>query len=236
MASYVTIESRDGGHFSAYQSLPVHPNGGALVILHEIFGVNANIRSIVDGFADIGFVAIAPDLFWRQQAGLDLDPASEEDRARALRLLEGLDEERAVEDIEVAIEHVRNLPSSTGKVGLVGYCFGGRLAFLLSTNPAVSAAVSYYGTGIHTMLGIADQFHAKLLLHIAQDDHLCPPEAQLAIGGAMARHADQAQMMLYPGVGHAFARRGGSAYDARSAARANAATVGLLRSELAAAG
>lgn len=231
-ASTVTLTARDGGTFTAYLAVPDAPNGGAVVILQEIFGINANIRGIADDFAAAGYHAIAPDLFWRQEPGVELNPASEADRERATVLLKGTDQSLAVEDALVAAAYLRDLPAVTGKVGAVGYCLGGKLAYMLATREGIDAAVSYYGVAIQAALGEAANVRSKLLLHIAEEDHLCPPEAQEAIAEAMAAYPERIQIMRYPGVGHAFARRGGASFDAASAERADAATMALLAEEL----
>ncbi|WP_324698859.1 dienelactone hydrolase family protein [Novosphingobium sp. RL4] len=228
----VSLTAADGGSFTAYLARPSKPNGAAVVVLQEIFGINANIRGIADDFADEGFVAIAPDLFWRQEPNVELNPASESDRERATALLKGLDQQAAVADALVAASYARELPEVTGKVGAVGYCLGGKLAFLLAGEPGIDAAVSYYGVMIQAALDRVPAVRAKLLLHIAEDDHLCPPEAQQAIRVAADAAADRIEIMSYPGVGHAFARRDSQPFNASAAERADAATLALLRSEL----
>ena len=228
----VELKSKDGGTFSAYLTVPDKPNGGAVVVLQEIFGLNANIRRVVDRLAKDGYIAIAPDLFWRQEPGVQLDPSSEADRLRATALLKGLDQPLAVEDALAAADHVRQLAGATGKVGAVGYCLGGKLAYLLAMRPGIDASVSYYGVAIQAALDQIGKVRCKLLLHIAEQDHLCPGEAQAAIAAAAAPHADLISVMNYPGVGHAFARQGGATFDALSAERADKATLALLRTQL----
>ena len=123
------------------------------------------------------------------------------------------------------------LPGANGRLGAVGYCLGGKLAYLLATRPQVSAAVSYYGVIQHA-LGLADEIRAPLLIHVAEKDHLCPPEAQAAIADKLGRRENVA-IMRYPDVGHAFAWRGGQNFDAASEARADAATLDLLGAKVA---
>lgn len=230
--SWTTLKSPDGGSFSGYVAVPSEPNGAALVILQEIFGVNQNIRGIVEGFAAAGFVAIAPDLFWRQQPNVSLDPAKESDRALAMTLLSGLNEPLAVMDSVCTADHVRQLSGSGARVGCVGYCLGGKLAFLLASRPEISCAVSYYGVQIQQCLDQARTISSPLLLHIAEQDHLCPSDAQAAIIEKLRGEASLATVMSHPGVGHGFARLGGGAFDAAATERANAATLALLRETL----
>jgi carboxymethylenebutenolidase len=225
----VYVQSADGGRFAAYLAMPpAVTRTPGVVVLQEIFGVNANIRAIVDAFAAAGFIAIAPDVFWRQQAGVNLDPGRAEDRERAMGLMKGLDERLAIEDAAAAMAYVRGLPQSNGRVGAVGYCLGGKLAYLMAARTNVDAAVSYYGVQIQASLDEAARVRAPLLLHVAAEDTLCPPETQAAIAAAMAPLHDRVSIRTYPGVGHAFARRGGASFDEAAAAQADSATLGFL--------
>jgi carboxymethylenebutenolidase len=216
--------------FNAYLALASRPNGAGVVVLQEIFGVNANMRSVADDLAAAGFAAIVPDLFWRQQPGVELDPAT--DRERATSLMKGLDPDRAVQDALIAAAHLRTLENSNGKVGAIGYCMGGKLAYLLSMQQGIDTAVSYYGVAIQLSLDLIGNVRCPLLMHIAEEDHLCPPDAQRSIEQAAAKRADLIKIMRYPAVGHAFARPGGAAFSQDSAERADKATKGLLRAKL----
>ncbi len=226
------LTSADGQAFGAYLVRPDSPNGGAVVVLQEIFGINANIRAVANDLAAAGYLVIAPDLFWRQQPGIELDPSKDSDRERATALLQGLDIPLAVSDAMAAANVVRALPGASGKVGAVGYCLGGKLAYLLAAQPGIAAAVSYYGVAIQASLDKVAELKAPLLLHIAEEDHLCPPEAQKAIADAIAG-SSLVEIMSYPGVGHAFARRGGATLDPPSANRADSATMAFLARYLA---
>lgn len=226
----VQIQSVDGGEFSAYMAKPEVPNGACIVVLQEIFGVNGNIRGIVDDFAAAGYLAIAPDLFWRQAPGLQLDPASDLDRERAMTIMKDFDQSAAVEDAWAALQHAASLAGAGagGRVAAVGYCLGGKLAYLMAARCSLAAAVSYYGTGIQAALSESPNISGAILLHIAGDDHLCPPEAQAQTLAGMQVLGDLAEVVVYPGVGHAFARRGGAGYDHASAQAADAATLKFL--------
>lgn len=228
-ASTVTLTTPTGETFGAYLAQPAEPNGGGIVILQEIFGVNDSLRAAADDFAAAGFAAIVPDLFWRQQPGVELDPAT--DRERATELMTGLDVPLAIEDALLAAAHLRDLPGANGKVGAVGYCLGGKLAYLLAMQPGIEAGASYYGVAIQALLDRAGEVRGPFLLHIAEEDHLCPPEAQAAIEQAAAAHP-ALEVIRHPGVGHAFARRNSPARDEASAARADAATKQLLAANL----
>src|SRR5579863_10124633 len=163
----IQVSAAGGGEFSAYLAVPGTPNGSVLVVLQEIFGVNLNIRSIVDGFAADGYVAIAPDLFWRQESGVQLDPSREADRNKAMLLNSKLDQNQAVADAGAAIAAARSYASVTASAVAVGYCLGGKLAYLLAARGLVKAAVSYYGVGIQGALDEAANIEGRVLLHIA---------------------------------------------------------------------
>jgi len=230
VASTVTLRTESGSTFNAYLAEPKRPNGAGVVVLQEIFGVNANMRLAADALAAAGFTAIVPDLFWRQEPGVELDPAT--DRDRATELMKGLDPGLAVQDALWAANYVRMFDGANGKVGAVGYCLGGKLAYLLSMKAGIDAAASYYGVGIQGGLDQMGAVRCPLLLHVAEEDQLCPPEAQAAIEQAAGAHSKRVKVMRYPGVGHAFARRGSPVFDQQSAERADTATIELLRTHL----
>lgn len=228
-ASTVLLQTKDGP-FSAYLTRADHPKGAGVVILQEIFGVNANMRAVASAFSAKGFDAIVPDLYWRQQPDVDLDPAI--DRDRATELMKGLDTDLAVADALVAAEYLRRLDGTNGRIGAVGYCLGGKLAYMLAMMPGIDAAVSYYGVAIHAKLDQIEDVRCPLLLHLAEEDHLCPPDAQQDIEKAAAAQGEAIQVLRHPGVGHAFARLNSPAYVRASADVADAATFRLLDSAL----
>jgi len=230
VASMVTLRTEAGSSFDAYLARPERPNGAGVVVLQEIFGVNANMRSVADALAAAGFTAIVPDLFWRQQPGVELDSAA--DRERATELMKGLNLGLAVQDALWAANYVRTLDGANGKVGAVGYCLGGKLAYLLSMKAGVDAAASYYGVGIQGALDQMGAVRCPLMLHIAEEDQLCPPEAQAAIERAAEPHSNRVEVLRYPGVGHAFARLGSPVFDQQSAERADTVTSELFRTHL----
>jgi len=229
-----TIKSLDGREFGGYLSVPASAQGPGIVVLQEIFGVNDYMRSVVDWYANHGFVTICPDLFWRQQPGVELT-ADEAGRAQAMKLYQELDRAKAVEDSAAAMEFLRQHPSCNGRVAAVGFCLGGNLAYLLSTRFNPDAAVGYYGVGIENFLNEAPKLKSPLMLHIGQQDQSCPPEAQAAIHGVL----DSNQFVTiydYPGRGHAFGRPGGQTYHAGDAELANLRTLEFLTRNLLGAG
>lgn len=230
MKSQMVLIDADHGRFNAYASIPDAPSSVAVLVLQEIFGVNANIRATVDAYAYEGYAAIAPDLYWRSARDIQLDPALEDDRARAIELMKSLDHGQAAADGLAAIETLRTLVPRLDRSCAIGFCLGGSIAFSMGARCAVDASVSYYGTGIHTKLAELDGPNAQMLLHIAGEDHLCPPDAQAAIKAAAAADPDHVRYVAHPGVGHAFARIGGQTFDKQAADCANGLTLDLLRS------
>ncbi len=211
-----------------YMATPAKPNGSVLVVLQEIFGVNAYVRGVADSFAEEGYLAIAPDLFWRQEPGVQLDSTSEAGRERATALMKGFDADLAVSDAAAALSFARGQQDKDGATAAVGYCLGGKIAFLLAARGMVDAAVSYYGVGIHAVLGEVAGLTGRLLLHIAREDHLCPSDAQAEIAARLAPLGRRAQVITYPGVGHAFARRGSPIFNKDIAEKADEATLDFL--------
>ncbi len=232
-SSIITVPTSDGAACPAYLAMPARANGAAIVVLQEIFGVNANIRGIADDYAARGYLAIAPDLFWRQQPGVDLDPSDPAARDAAMALMKDLDQVLAVGDARAAARYVRSLAGDGTKVGAVGYCLGGKLAYFLAMTGDVDAAVSYYGTGIHAALDRADEVACPLLLHVAQEDNLCPPEAQQALRERFGPMRDRVTIIEHAGVGHAFARRGAPTCDVACADRADGETFAFFTRHLA---
>jgi carboxymethylenebutenolidase len=230
----IQVDIPDASAMGGYMATPSQPNGSALVVLQEIFGLNPYVRGVVDHFADAGFVAIAPDLFWRQAPGIQLDASVESDRERATALMHGLDTEEALIDARAALGFAQRGLDQAGPTFAVGYCLGGKIAFLLAARGLVDTAVSYYGVGIHAVLGEASGINGRVLLHVAQEDHLCPPQAQAEIASATSALGERAQLISYPGAGHAFARPGGSSFNADAAESADRATMAFLQGGLSA--
>jgi carboxymethylenebutenolidase len=220
----VTIKSFDGGEFSAYLSLPAGGFGPGLLVMQEIFGVNQVMREICDWYAAHGFVAICPDLFWRQEAGVDITDQTDAEWQKAFQLYQGLDEAKAVEDSAATLEFLRKHPACTGRAGGVGFCLGGNLAWLLSVRFKPDCAVGFYGVGIEKSLNEVSGLSSPLMLHVAGKDQFCPPAAQQQIHAAL----DQNPLVTihdYPEQDHAFGRPGGKHYDRASAEIANLRTL-----------
>src|SRR5689334_5208981 len=230
----ITIKSLDGGEFGGYLALPASGYGPGIVVLQEIFGVNQYLRDVADWYAAHGFVALVPDLFWRIQPGIELSDKGD-DWKRAIDLYMKIDEKKAVEDAAAALEFLRKHSSCSGCVGAIGFCMGGKLAYLLSVRYKPDCAVGYYGVGIEQSLDEAQNLASPLMLHIAELDKFCPPEAQAQIHATL----DSNRLVTlhdYAGMDHAFARIGGEHYEAASAEIANLRTLEFFVSHLAGAG
>ncbi|MBP6821367.1 MAG: dienelactone hydrolase family protein [Acidobacteria bacterium] len=219
-----TINSFDGGQFDAYLALPSGNFGPGIVLLQEIFGVNQEMRRIADWYAERGFVVLCPDLFWRQQPGIQLTDQTDAEWQRAFELYKGLDEAKAVDDAGAALEVLRNHPACNGKVGAVGFCLGGKLAYLIATRYAPDCSVGYYGVGIENALDEMANLKGNLMLHIAELDQFCPAEAQSKIHAALNQNAN-VTIHDYAGQDHAFARVGGAHFNAAAAELANLRTL-----------
>ena len=229
-----TIKSFDGREFDGYLAIPASGYGPGIVVLQEIFGVNHYVRSVADWYASHGFVALCPDLFWRIEPGIELADKGD-DWNRAIQLYQAIDEEKAVEDSAAAVEFLRRSSLCNGRVGAVGFCMGGNLAYLLSARFKPDCAVGYYGVSIEKRLDEAENLSSPLLLHIAKNDKFCPPEAQAQIHAALDGNP-RVTIYDYEGMDHAFGRPGGEHYDAAAAELANLRSLEFFVNNLAGAG
>lgn len=220
----ITINSFDGGQFDAYLALPPGNFGPGIVLLQEIFGVNQEMRRIADWYAARGFVVLCPDLFWRQQPGIQLTDQTDAEWQRAFELYKGLDEAKAVDDAGAALEVLRNHPACNGKAGAVGFCLGGKLAYLIATRYSPDCSVGYYGVGIENALAEIANLKGNLMLHIAELDQFCSAEAQAKIHAAFGQNVN-VTIHDYAGQDHAFVRVGGAHFNAASAELANLRTL-----------
>jgi len=228
----IKIKAFDGGEFDGYLAMPASGYGPGVVVLQEIFGINQYLRDVADWYAAHGFVALVPDLFWRIQPGIELTDKGD-DWKRAIELYQQIDETKAVEDSAATLDVLRKHTACSGRVGAVGFCMGGKLAYLLSVRYKPDAAVGYYGVRIEQALDEAKNLNSPLMLHIAGLDKFCPPEAQAQIHAALDR---KATIHDYTQADHAFARTGGEHYDAAAAELANLRTLEFFVTHLAGAG
>jgi carboxymethylenebutenolidase len=205
--------------------------GPGLVVIQEIFGVNKVMRDLADGFAARGYHTLVPDLFWRIEPGVQLSDKSKAEWDKAFVLMGKFDPDNGVKDIQASIDHLRGLGDCTGKVGEVGYCLGGLLAYLGAARTDADASVGYYGVNIQKFLGEAKNIKKPLMLHIPAKDGFTPPEAQKQIVDGLKGNP-LVTIHIYPEMDHAFARVGGEHYDHANAELANGRTATFFRQHL----
>jgi carboxymethylenebutenolidase len=224
-----TIHGKHGAAFDVYVATPDGPGPSAgVVVLQEIFGVNAVIREICDALANEGYLAVAPDLFWRIERNIDITDQTEAEMARAFELFGVFDVEKGLPDIQTTIDWLRKKPECTGRVAAIGYCLGGLLAYLSATRTDADASVAYYAVGLQTRLDEVKHIRKPFLLHMAESDEYVPPAAQGEIKAAFA-HNPNITLFGYPGRNHAFARTGGKNFNREDAGHANDRTVAFLK-------
>lgn len=230
-SSTISITSHDGQQFDAYLSLPPTGHGPGLVIIQEIWGVNEHIKAVADQYAMDGYVVLAPDVFWRQEANVNLK-YNEPDTQKAYQLMTNLDEANAVADLVSTAKTLRARPEVSGKLGSIGYCMGGRLSYQLAASGAVDAAVCYYGGGIQNHLDKAPAVQCPILFHYAALDAHIPPTAVAAVKKAFAGRTN-AEFHVYQDADHGFNCWGRPMYQQRAAALARGRTLAWLSEHLA---
>lgn len=231
MGERFEVQARDGsGAFGGYLALPAGGTGPGIVVVQEIFGVNAGIREMCDDWAAQGFVAYAPDLFWRIEPGIELTDQTEAEWARAFECYNAFNVDKGIEDIEASIKALQSHAATTGKVGVVGFCLGGLLAYLSATRTDADASVGYYGVGIQDKLGDSHAIAKPLMLHIATQDKFVPPEAQAAVHAGLRGNA---HVTLHDyDADHAFARVNGQHRVEACATLANSRTLAFFKAHL----
>jgi carboxymethylenebutenolidase len=231
MMDHIAVQGQ-GGTFNAYIARPKTTPASAVVVLQELFGVNADIRRHCDELAEQGYLAVAPDLYWRQEPNVDLNVTSQADWDHGLRLYQAYDRDAGVTDIKDTIDAVRNLPECNDKVALLGYCLGALMVFMTAVrSDGIDAAVWYHGADTDKYLGEVDGLHAPILMHLAEEDEFISKAAQAAIREALAKKPN-ATVYSYPGQCHAFSRHDGKHYNAAAAHLANGRTSEFLNRQL----
>ena len=231
MSEIVKLDSLDGENtFNAYVARPADNAKAAIVVIQEIFGINAGIRRKCDKLAEDGYLAVAPDLFWQFEDGIELDPDIEPEMNKALELFEEFDQDQGVRDIEAAIKYARS--QGCGKVGAVGYCLGGRLAYMTAARTDSDATVGYYAVGVDNLL---DEKHAianPLMLHIPTEDGFVDKETQKAMHEGLDDHS-KVTLHDYEGLDHGFATEFGKRRDDEAATLADSRTADFFAKHLA---
>lgn len=223
MSKHVNLKAEDGHEFDAYVSVPAGEPVAALVVIQEVFGVNAHIRSVADGYARDGFLAVAPALFDRVERGVELSYEGQ-DMQRAMALARKLNMDDLLKDTATAIDYAR---SRTGKkTGVIGYCLGGSIAWLTACRLSVDAAVGYYGGKIPQYA--EERPRCPVMLHFGSKDQHIPQEAVAKIQMA---HPDVP--VYFYDAGHGFNCDARAAYDAASAKLARKRSLKFLKEHLA---
>ncbi|WP_340116363.1 dienelactone hydrolase family protein [Pelagibius sp. 7325] len=231
MGEVITIDGKDGS-FSVYAALPEVTPAPGIVVAQEIFGVNQVMRETCDWLAAKGFVAVCPDLFWRIEPGIQITDKTDAEWKRAFELFGLFDIDKGIEDMKTTLAELRAHELCNGKAGAVGYCLGGKLAFLMATRSDSDANVGYYGVGLGDLMGEAKAITKPLMLHIAEKDKFSSAEEIATVTKALAANGN-VKIHLYEGRDHAFARQGGEHYDAAAAKLANDRTVSFFKEHLA---
>jgi carboxymethylenebutenolidase len=227
----VQVPMRDGV-MSAHMAIPEGEPVGAVIAIMEIWGVNHTMREHAKEFAEAGFVCLVPDLFWRQEAGVELSDGNPEDVKKAFELYYDFDYDLGVEDMVDTWKYLEARPECNGKVGAVGYCLGGKLCYLMCCRTDIDCAVAYYGTYIEHNIKEAPNLHRPFMLHMAMKDRW----VQAEVNDLLERRLSPNPLVTihkYPGADHAFARHGGKTYSKPEADRALALSVDFFRKHLA---
>jgi carboxymethylenebutenolidase len=175
---WIDIKAADGGTFKGYLTVPASGSGPGILLLQEIFGVNASMREVADYYAEEGYVVLAPDLFWRMEPGVDLG-YTEADFNKAFGYYQRFDANQSIKDSADALKVLRARPECVGKVGALGFCLGGKLAYLVAARTDVDCAVCYYGVGIEADIGEAGKIKGPVVFHFAELDKYAPAEGRL---------------------------------------------------------
>jgi len=234
--SSIQIQATDGsGSFAAYYAPAKgdHAKGaaGVVVLIQEIFGVSASLREIADEVAALGYHVLAPDLFWRQEPGVDLSDKTKEEWDKAFALLNGFNQDLGVDDLKATVAAARSLPGANGRVATMGYCLGGRLALMMATRADADVNISYYGVALDSLIPEFAAITKPLLVHIADRDAFFPAEGRAKVIEAAAGNP-LIHTYTYPDADHAFARAGGTHWDTRSAWIANGRSAEALAAAL----
>ena len=232
MTEMLTIAPLDGeGSFTAYCARPSGTPRATIIVIQEIFGVNAGIRRKCDKLTEAGYLALAPDLFWRLEPGIELDPDVDPQFQRALELMGKFNQDAGIRDIEATIKAARAALGGEGKVGAVGYCLGGRLAYMTAARTDADACVGYYAVGIDNLLGEKHAIANPLMLHIAGADHFVDAETQRKMHEGLDDHP-KVTLCDYPGEDHGFATEFGKRRSDEAARLADQRTADFFAEHL----
>ena len=219
----VVVPMRDGV-MGGYLAIPDRPPIGAIIAIMEIWGVNDTMRHHAHEFADAGYACFVPDLFWRQEPGVELSDHNPKDVEKAFDLYYGFDYDLGVRDMEDCAAYLAQLPACNApgagnKVGAVGYCLGGKLCYLMCCRTEIDCAVAYYGTYIEHNIREVGNLHRPFMLHMAMKDRWVQAEVNELLMRKLSPNP-LVEIHQYPNADHAFARKGGKPYSKPEADRA----------------
>ncbi len=230
MASEKVCVSVGDGFFDAYLSLPATGNGPGLLLIQEIFGVNEHIRNVADRWAELGFVVLAPDLFWRIKPGIELGYEGA-DFDQALKYFEMFDENKGLSDLKEAATALRDHKRCSGRVGAIGFCLGGKLAYRLAGQFNLNAAVSYYPVFLEQFLEEAERIRCETIIHFAELDQFVPKPTYEKIAEKLTRK-NNFHLYMYDGVDHGFSCDARATYNKEAAKLAHERSLELLKKSL----
>ncbi len=228
----IQIAAADGaGSFDAFLAEPKAKPAGAVVLIQEIFGVNQSMKDTAAQVADLGFLVVVPDLFWRIERNVNLTDKSQAEWDKAFALMNAFDFAKGIDDLKSTLAAARKLPGTNGRAGTMGYCLGGRLAFMMAEQSDADVNISYYGVGLDGLLADLPKVAKPLIVHIAEKDAYFPAEARAKLLAAAPSNAN-IHCHVYPDADHAFARVGGIHWHGRSAWIANGRSAEALAAAL----
>ncbi len=219
------------GVMGAYLAVPDRPPVGGVIAIMEIWGVNDTMRHHAHEFAEAGFVCLVPDLFWRQEPGVELSDRVPEHLPKAFDLYYDFDYDLGVKDMLETSKYLAARPECNGKVGAVGYCLGGKLCYLMCCRTDIDCAVAYYGTYIEHNIREAVNLHRPLMLHMAMKDRWVQAEVNELLERRLSPNP-LVTIHKYPEADHAFARKGGRPYREADSQRALGLSVEFFRRHL----
>ncbi len=224
-----TLDGKDS--MPAYVASPARTPRAAIIVIQEIFGVNPGIRKKADDWAARGYLAVAPDVFWRQKPGVEFDADIPEQFQEAIGYMMKHDFDLGIRDVEATIHWIRR-QQGVAKVGLVGFCMGGKVAYMAATRTDVNAAVGYYGVGIDQMLNESHAIANPLMLHVPTADGFVPAEAQKAVHEGLDGNP-HVTIHDYEGLDHGFAAEHGVRRNVEAAELADRRTAEFFEKHLA---
>lgn len=201
--SKAAVPAHGAGAVPAFVATPPSGSGPGMLLLHEIFGITGYVRRRAIRLAELGYVTVVPELFWRFGHGIEIDEADDDALERGLDYRKRLDFPAAVDDAVTVLEHMRSMPNVFRRNGVIGFCLGAGIAFGVAAHAAPATAVCYYGSDIAAQLGRASDVRCPVLFHWGGDDDYVPEQTRAAVAAAFKDRHD-VETHIHPGASHAF--------------------------------